>query len=135
MNNENLNKAINDAIRGITDITQSSSLVALDYGDVLCALPKDATIHVGYGSAKGRNYISKAVRKALKHSSLKGLTIRMAKGILLSIKTDGHLFIEELGKAARIVYRKAGKGADVFWGSTVDDSLGDEARVVIYISV
>ena len=67
MKNENLNKALNDAIRGITDITQPSSLVTLDHRDVLCALPKDATIHVGYGSAEGRNYISKAVKKALKH--------------------------------------------------------------------
>ena len=38
---------------------------------------------------------------------------------------------EEIAEASEYIYKEVGEDADIFWGTSVDDNLGDEMRVTV----
>jgi cell division protein FtsZ len=64
-------------------------------------------------------------------SPLLDQTIDGAHGVLLSIQGGSNLGIHEINEAASLITEHVHPDANVIFGMSIDDSLGDEVRVTV----
>ena len=85
---------------------------------------------MGIGSARGAERAIKATEMAVS-SPLLDQTIDGAHGVLLSIQGGSNLGIHEINEAASLITEHVHPDANVIFGMSIDDSLGDEVRVTV----
>jgi cell division protein FtsZ len=62
---------------------------------------------------------------------LEDLPIAGARGVLMNITSTSDMEFEEVAEASERIHDEVGDDADIFWGTSIDDSLGDEMRVTV----
>jgi len=65
------------------------------------------------------------------HPLLEDIPIKGAKGVLMNITATSDMEFEEVAEASEFIHGEVGEDAEIFWGTSVDDSLGDEMRVTV----
>jgi len=85
---------------------------------------------MGIGSARGDNRAVEAAELAVS-SPLLEESIDGAQGVLLSIAGGSDLGLFEINEAAALVAESAHAEANIIFGATIDDALGDEVRVTV----
>jgi cell division protein FtsZ len=88
------------------------------------------TALMGIGSARGAERAVKATEAAIA-SPLLDTTIDGAHGVLLSIQGGSNLGIHEINEAASLITEVVHPDANVIFGMSIDDTLGDEVRVTV----
>jgi cell division protein FtsZ len=88
------------------------------------------TALMGIGSARGAERAIKATEMAAQ-SPLLDQTIDGAHGVLLSIQGGSNLGIHEINEAASLITEHVHPDANVIFGMSIDDTLGDEVRVTV----
>ena len=86
---------------------------------------------MGIGISTGENRAIEAAEKAMSHPLLEDIPITGAKGVLMNITSTSDMEFEEVAEASERIHDEVGDDADIFWGTSIDDSLGDEMRVTI----
>jgi cell division protein FtsZ len=86
---------------------------------------------MGIGIASGENRAIEAAEKAISHPLLEDIPITGAKGVLMNITSTSEMEFEEVAEASEFIHNEVGEDAEIFWGTAVDDSLGDEMRVTV----
>jgi cell division protein FtsZ len=85
---------------------------------------------MGIGSARGENRAVEAAELAVS-SPLLEESIDGAQGVLLSIAGGSDLGLFEINEAAAMVSEAVHADANIIFGATIDDALGDEVRVTV----
>jgi len=85
---------------------------------------------MGIGSARGEDRSVAAAEMAVS-SPLLEASIDGAHGVLLSIAGGSDLGLFEINEAAALVSQSAHPEANIIFGATIDDALGDEVRVTV----
>jgi cell division protein FtsZ len=85
---------------------------------------------MGIGSARGEDRAVAAAEMAVS-SPLLEASIDGAHGVLLSIAGGSDLGLFEINEAAALVSQSAHPEANIIFGATIDDALGDEVRVTV----
>jgi cell division protein FtsZ len=85
---------------------------------------------MGIGSARGEDRAVAAAEMAVS-SPLLEASIEGAHGVLLSIAGGSDLGLFEINEAAALVSESAHNEANIIFGATIDDALGDEVRVTV----
>jgi cell division protein FtsZ len=85
---------------------------------------------MGIGSARGENRAVEAAELAVS-SPLLEESIDGAQGVLLSIAGGSDLGLFEINEAAAMVAEAVHADANIIFGATIDDALGDEVRVTV----
>jgi cell division protein FtsZ len=85
---------------------------------------------MGIGSARGEDRSVAAAEMAVS-SPLLEASIEGAHGVLLSIAGGSDLGLFEINEAAALVAQAAHAEANIIFGATIDDALGDEVRVTV----
>ena len=85
---------------------------------------------MGIGSARGEDRSVAAAAMAVS-SPLLEASIDGAHGVLLSIAGGSDLGLFEINEAAALVSQAAHAEANIIFGATIDDALGDEVRVTV----
>jgi len=85
---------------------------------------------MGIGSARGEDRAVAAAEMAVS-SPLLEASIDGANGVLLSIAGGSDLGLFEINEAAALVSQSAHPEANIIFGATIDDALGDEVRVTV----
>jgi cell division protein FtsZ len=85
---------------------------------------------MGIGSARGENRSVEAAEMAVS-SPLLEASIDGAHGVLLSIAGGSDLGLFEINEAAALVADAVHEEANIIFGATIDDALGDEVRVTV----
>jgi cell division protein FtsZ len=85
---------------------------------------------MGIGSARGEDRAVAASEMAVS-SPLLEASIDGAHGVLLSIAGGSDLGLFEINEAAALVAQAAHAEANIIFGATIDDALGDEVRVTV----
>jgi len=119
------------SVKGITDLIMMPGLVNLDFADVSTTMSKAGMAIMGIGSAKGDNRAIQAAQNAISHPLLEDVSIQGAKGVLMNITCTSDLTMEEMTEASDCIYNEVGEDAEIIWGQTFDESLGDEMRVTV----
>src|SRR3712207_8136604 len=85
---------------------------------------------MGIGSARGEDHSVAAAGMAVS-SPLLEASIDGAHGVLLSIAGGSDLGLFEINEAAALVAQAVHPEANIIFGATIDDALGDEVRVTV----
>jgi len=119
------------SVKGITDLIMMPGLVNLDFADVKTTMSKAGMAIMGIGIATGENRAVEAAERAMSHPLLEDIPITGAKGVLMNITSTSDMEFEEVAEASERIHDEVGDDADIFWGTSIDDSLGDELRVTV----
>ena len=119
------------SVKGITDLIMMPGVVNLDFADVRTTMSKAGMALMGIGISSGENRAVEAAEKAISHPLLEDIPIKGAKGVLMNITATSEMEFEEVAEASEFIHSEVGEEAEIFWGTSVDDSLGDEMRVTV----
>ncbi|HEX6517707.1 MAG TPA: cell division protein FtsZ [Nocardioidaceae bacterium] len=117
-------------VSGITDLITTPGLINLDFADVKSVMANAGSALMGIGSARGEDRSVAAAEMAVS-SPLLEASIDGAHGVLLSIAGGSDLGLFEINEAAALVAQAAHAEANIIFGATIDDALGDEVRVTV----
>jgi cell division protein FtsZ len=119
------------SVKGITDLIMMPGVVNLDFADVRTTMSKAGMALMGIGISSGENRAVEAAEKAISHPLLEDIPINGAKGVLMNITATSEMEFEEVAEASEFIHGEVGDEAEIFWGTSVDDSLGDQMRVTV----
>ncbi len=121
------------AAKGIAEIITVHGGVNVDFADVKTVMTDSGIALMGSASATGENRAHEAIEKALNSPLLSNNNIDGAKNILLNIisSTQNEASMDEVCYINDYVQDKAGNNADIIWGTTFDESLGDAISVTV----
>jgi cell division protein FtsZ len=117
-------------VQGITDLIITPALLNTDFNDVKSVLQGAGSALMGIGSAKGEDRAVRAAEMAVTSQLLES-TIDGANGVLLQIQGPSDIGMHEMDHAVSLVKEAVADGATIIWGTTIDDTLGDEVRVIV----
>jgi cell division protein FtsZ len=117
-------------VQGISDLIVVPGLINLDFNDVKSVMQGAGSALMGIGTAKGEDRAVRAAEIAVS-SPLLEATIEGAHGVLLSIQGASDLGLHEIDEAARLVQEAVHPEANIIFGATIEDTLGDEVRVTV----
>ena len=122
---------LRQGVKGISDLIAVPGLVNLDFADVKSIMSNAGSALMGIGEASGENATVDAVKAAI-DSPLLETSLQGARGVLLNIMgaTDS-LSMMEVNEASTTVQEAAHKDAEIIWGVSVDESLGDKVSVTV----
>ena len=122
---------LRQGVKGISDLIAVPGLVNLDFADVQSVMSDSGSALMGIGEASGENAPVDAVKAAI-DSPLLETSIQGARGILLNIMgaTDS-LSMLEVNEASTTIQEAAHPEAEIIWGVSLDETLGDTVRVTV----
>jgi cell division protein FtsZ len=118
----------------IVDLIVKEGLINLDFADVRTVMSGMGTAMMGTGEASGERRAIQAAEEAISNPLLDDISLRGAKGLLLSIIGGHNLTLYEVDEAASRVRAEVDGEANIIVGATFDESLGDKVRVSIVAS-
>ena len=119
------------SVKGITDLIMMPGVVNLDFADVRTTMSKAGLALMGIGISSGEHRAVEAAGKAISHPLLEDVPIRGARGVLMNITATSDMEFEEVAEASEYIHSEVGEDAEIFWGTSVDENLGDEMRVTV----
>ncbi|MGI9403582.1 MAG: cell division protein FtsZ [Hyphomicrobium sp.] len=118
----------------IVDLIIKEGLINLDFADVRTVMSGMGTAVMGTGEASGEGRGTLAAEDAVANPLLDEVSLRGAKGLLLSITGGRDLTLYEVDEAASRVRKEVDSEANIIVGATFDENLGDRVRVSIVAS-
>ncbi|MDP2621921.1 MAG: cell division protein FtsZ [Hyphomicrobiales bacterium] len=115
----------------ITDLIVKEGLINLDFADVRAVMSEMGKAMMGTGEASGEKRAVEAAEAAISNPLLDDVSMRGARGLLISI-TGGHdLTLYEVDEAATRIREEVDPDANIIVGATFDDSLEGVIRVSV----
>ena len=122
---------LRQGVKGISDLIAVPGLVNLDFADVQTVMSNAGSALMGIGESSGENATINAVKIAI-DSPLLETSIQGAHGILLNIMgATENLRMYEIYDASTTVQEAAHPEAEILWGVSIDESMGDTVSVTI----
>ncbi|MCY9807612.1 cell division protein FtsZ [Lentilactobacillus senioris] len=121
---------LRQGVQGISDLITSPGYVNLDFADVKTTMENQGSALMGVGTANGENRTADATKKAIS-SPLLEVSIDGAQQVLLNITGGPDLSLFEAQDASDIVAQAATSDVNIIFGTSIDESLGDEVRVTV----
>jgi cell division protein FtsZ len=122
---------LHHSVKGITDLIMMPGHVNLDFADVRTTMQKAGKALMGIGIASGDNRAVEAAERAISHPLLEDISISGARGVLMNITSSSDLTLDEMTQASDRIYEEVGDDAEIIWGQTFDEELGDEMRITV----
>lgn len=119
-------------IRGIYELITRAGKINLDYADIKTAFSDRGDAILGCGSASGEHLVVRAIEDAFKSEVLDLASVKNAQTIIFNISCASKtVTIDNATEATNYIYSLASNGTvqQLFFGYTLDESLGDEVRV------
>jgi cell division protein FtsZ len=118
----------------ITDLIVKDGLINLDLADVRTVLYGMGSAVMGTGESAGERRAVLAAEQAIVNPLIDDLSLRGAKGLLISIIGGQDMTLYEVDEAVSRVRQEVDPDANIIVGATFDQSLGDKVRVSIVAS-
>jgi cell division protein FtsZ len=117
-------------IASITDLITTPGFINVDFADVRRIMENAGTAFMGLGFGEGKNRAQQAADSATT-SPILDISLKGAKGILLSIASASNITMQEVSIITKEVSDNAHEDANIIFGTVVDESLQDEIRVTL----
>ncbi|MBR4434001.1 MAG: cell division protein FtsZ [Bacteroidaceae bacterium] len=125
---------LKDAVKGIAELVTSHSdgNINLDFRDVESTIRNGGGAIMSIGRASGKHRVEKAIVDALDSPLLYGNDVGKAQRILFNIyASDEHPIIVREMKEIDDFFSHLDSDIEVIWGTSTDDTLGEDAKVTI----
>jgi cell division protein FtsZ len=118
----------------IVDLIVKEGLINLDFADVRTIMSGMGTAMMGTGEATGERRAITAAEEAISNPLLDDVSLKGAKGLLLSITGGHNLTLYEVDEAASRVRQEVDADANIIVGATFDEAMDERVRVSIVAS-
>ena len=115
----------------ITDLMVKEGLINLDFADVRAIMRDMGKAMMGTGEASGDNRAIHAAEAAIANPLLDEVSMRGARGLLISITGGSDLKLYEVDEAASRIRQEVDEDANIILGATFDTSLNGIVRVSV----
>lgn len=119
------------AVRGISDLITLDGIVNVDFADVKTIMSSMGRALMGSGMAKGEGRARLAAEQAVTSPLLDDISVDGATGILINIVGGPDMKMREIQEAASLVQEQAHEDANIIFGASVDESMGDAVKVTV----
>jgi cell division protein FtsZ len=125
---------LKNAVKGISELITISSEgnINLDFRDVETTMRNGGGAIMAIGRSRGDHRVERAIIDALDSPLLHGNDISRAKRILFNIyaSEENPILIPEMQEIDDF-FDQLNPDVEVIWGTSTDDSLGEDAKVII----
>ncbi|MBV1701358.1 MAG: cell division protein FtsZ [Hyphomicrobiales bacterium] len=115
----------------ITDLMVKEGLINLDFADVRATMREMGKAMMGTGEATGDNRAILAAEAAIANPLLDEVSMKGARGLLISITGGNDLTLYEVDEAASRIRQEVDEDANIILGATFDASLDGIVRVSV----
>jgi cell division protein FtsZ len=124
-------EVLQQGVRGITDLMVMPGLINLDFADVRSVMGEMGKAMMGTGEATGDNRAIEAAEKAIANPLLDGVSMRGARGVIISITGGEDMRLMEVDEAASHIKELVDPDANIIWGSAFNNDLDGKIRVSV----
>ncbi len=118
-------------VASITDLMVKQGLVNLDFADVRSIMREMGKAMMGTGQSSGDNRAILAAEAAIANPLLDEVSMKGARGLLISITGGSDLTLYEVDEAASRIRQEVDEDANIILGATFDDALTGLIRVSV----
>jgi cell division protein FtsZ len=115
----------------ITDLMVKEGLINLDFADVRAVMRGMGKAMMGTGEASGEKRAMRAAEAAIANPLLDDVSMKGARGLLISITGGRDLTLYELDEAATRIREEVDGDANIILGATFDETLEGIIRVSV----
>ena len=119
------------AVKGVSDLITNHGFINVDFADVKTIMSEKGLALMGSGIATGESRALEAAQLAIASPLLDDIDIMGARGVLVNITAGASLTMHEIEEANVLIQEKAHEDARIISGVVIDESLGDELRVMV----
>jgi cell division protein FtsZ len=119
------------AVKGISDLITQNGIVNVDFADVKTVMSKMGRALMGTGIAKGQNRARLAAEMAVASPLLDDISVDGATGVLINVVGGPDLKMKEIQDAASLIQEQAHEDANIIFGASIDESLGESVKVTV----
>ncbi len=124
-------EVLQQGVRGITDLMVMPGLINLDFADVRSVMHEMGKAMMGTGEADGDGRALEAAEKAIANPLLDGVSMKGAKGVIISITGGEDMRLMEVDEAANHIRELVDPDANIIWGSAFNEGLNGKIRVSV----
>jgi cell division protein FtsZ len=124
-------EVLQQGVRGITDLMVMPGLINLDFADVRSVMGEMGKAMMGTGEASGDNRAIEAAEKAISNPLLDGVSMKGAKGVIISITGGEDMKLMEVDEAASHIKELVDPDANIIWGSAFNNNMEGKIRVSV----
>ncbi|MDO4497647.1 MAG: cell division protein FtsZ [Bacteroidales bacterium] len=123
------------AAKSISDIINVTGYMNLDFADVEKTLKDSGVALISTGVAQGEGRVTAAIKEAISSPLLQDNQITHAKRLLfeLCFSESNPVSMAEIGELSNFVDGLSSE-IEVIWGAMVDNTLGDDVRIIVLAS-
>lgn len=115
----------------ITDLMVKEGLINLDFADVRAIMREMGKAMMGTGEASGEKRAILAAEAAIANPLLDEVSMKGARGLLISITGGNDLTLYEVDEAASRIRQEVDEDANIILGATFDQTLDGIVRVSV----
>lgn len=119
------------AVKGISDLITQNGIVNVDFADVKTVMSNMGRSLMGTGIAKGDHRARMAAEMAVTSPLLDDISVEGATGVLINVVGGPDLKMREIQEAASLVQEQAHEEANIIFGASIDESLGENVKVTV----
>ncbi len=124
-------EVLQQGVRGITDLMVMPGLINLDFADVRSVMGEMGKAMMGTGEASGDNRAIEAAEQAIANPLLDGVSMKGARGVIISITGGEDMRLMEVDEAANHIRELVDPDANIIWGSAFNNDLEGKIRVSV----
>jgi len=121
---------LGQGVQSISDLITIPGLVNVDFADVKAVMTNAGSALMGVGRSSGEKRAIIAANAAVS-SPLLEISIEGARGILFNIAGSKSLTLTEINEASSIITQSADPDANIIFGTTIREDLGDEIQISV----
>ncbi len=124
-------QVLHSGVASITDLMVKKGLVNLDFADVRSVMRDMGKAMMGTGEASGDKRAIQAAEAAIANPLLDEVSMKGARGLLISITGGNDMTLYEVDEAASRIRQEVDDEANIILGATFDQSLEGVIRVSV----
>jgi len=117
-------EVLRQGVVGISEIIVRPGLINVDFADVKSVMRNAGSALMGIGTGTGKNSAEDAAINAIS-SPLLDAPINEATGVVMNIIGGSSLSLQEVDRAASVIYANVDEDANVIFGALVDEEITD----------
>ncbi|EEC45665.1 predicted protein [Phaeodactylum tricornutum CCAP 1055/1] len=121
---------LRQGVVGISEIIVRPGLINVDFADVRSVMKDAGSALMGIGTGVGKTSAEDAAIAAIS-SPLLDEPVQDATGVVFNILGPRNLSLQEVNRAARVIYDNVHEDANVIFGALVDDDIEDEVSITV----
>ena len=124
-------QVLHSGVACITDLIVKEGLINLDFADVRAVMREMGKAMMGTGEASGEKRALQAAEAAIANPLIDDVSMKGARGLLISISGGSDLSLFEVDEAAARIRAEADPDANIIFGAAFDEGLEGAIRVIL----